>query len=196
MNNEEIYLILHKKYDKLIHSISWKISGDEAINSNNDNYQNLWLAAFEAVEGFRRQNNFSNGPVESWIDTKAFDKYLKTCLWNCKNSQGQKIKKKWAIRPAFSIKDDILDLEETLVAKTSSDETYKDFANALVFDERHWLDCLLRDPNRYLTAKGKVKILPMQKELGWSHARTSEAARSVGSKMRTYGISNREEESC
>ena len=196
MNNEEIYNILHVKYDKLIHSISWKITGDEAINSNNDNYQNLWLAAFEAVEGFRRQNNYANGPVEDWIDTKAFDKYLKTCLWNCKNSQGQKIKKKWAIKPTFSIKDDILDLEETLVAETSSDEVYDDFSEGLLYDERNWLECLLRDPDKYLTAKGKVKIRPMQMELGWSRARTAEAAQAVGNKMRAYGEDRKENRIC
>ena len=93
--DSDIYKFISKKYDRLILAISQKISGDVATSSLEDNYADLWLAVFEAIEGFTKQNNYANGPIEDWLDSKPFDKYLKTCLWNKKNHKGKLISNKY-----------------------------------------------------------------------------------------------------
>jgi hypothetical protein len=80
------------KYGNLMWSISYKISGDCAIASLEDNHADLQIAALEAIEGFKKKTGKT---ADEFLDTKLFDQYLKTCLWNFKNNKGSKIAKKY-----------------------------------------------------------------------------------------------------
>jgi len=183
MDSTQIYKIIENKYDRLIWSIAKKISGDYAISNVEDNYQDLWLAAFEAVEGFTKQNNYSNGPVEDWIETKPFDKYIKTCLWNKKCHKGKLISKKYEIH-----RDTVpTHLEEVLnVSAPNSTEVagiFDDLFISLTNDENEAVVCLLADPDKYLTEQGKIKISPIQRRLKWDRRRVSTAIEGVRKKM-------------
>ena len=202
MQTEKIHEIISEKYDKLIWSIARKISGDVATSSLEDNYADLWLAAFEAVEGFTKQNDYANGPIEDWIETRPFDKYLKTCLWNKKNHKGKQIANKYHIH-----RDTVpTHLEEVLNVSDSShcwitDRGFsKKLSNASAFvrnEESRPLDvgvllseresvvvaALLYDPSKYLTEEGKLKILPIQKFLGWTRRKVVDAIAGINKKM-------------
>tara|TARA_Y100001951_G_scaffold86504_1_gene76921 strand:- start:367 stop:999 length:633 start_codon:yes stop_codon:yes gene_type:complete len=202
MQTEKIHEIISEKYDKLIWSIARKISGDVATSSLEDNYADLWLAAFEAVEGFTKQNDYANGPIEDWIETRPFDKYLKTCLWNKKNHKGKQIANKYHIH-----RDTVpTHLEEVLNVSDSShcwitDRGFsKKLSNASAFvrnEESRPLDvgvllseresvvvaALLYDPSKYLTEGGKLKILPIQKYLGWTRRKVVDAIAGINKKM-------------
>ena len=47
--------LIDEKYGKLLTTICTKISGDAAISGFDDNFQDLRIAAMEAVEGFSRK---------------------------------------------------------------------------------------------------------------------------------------------
>ena len=183
MDASKIYSIIENKYDRLIWSIAKKISGDYTTSCLEDNYQDLWLAAFEAVEGFTKQNNYSNGPVESWLETKPFDKYLKTCLWNKKCHKGKLISKKYEIH-----RDTVpTHLEEVLnVSTPNSSEVsllFEELCLELTPDENQAVVCLLGNPEKYLTEQGKIKISPLQRSLKWDRRRVSAAIGGVRKKM-------------
>ena len=212
MQTEKIHEIISEKYDKLIWSIARKISGDVATSSLEDNYADLWLAAFEAVEGFTKQNDYANGPVEEWIETRPFDKYLKTCLWNKKNHKGKNIANKYHIH-----RDTVpTHLEEVL---NVSDNTYyhagMERRAAYLLTGHAWkgspaednplfveggvgigsigaslsenegivVTALLDDPSKYLTEGGKLKILPIQKYLGWPRRKVVDVIAGINKKM-------------
>ena len=184
---EEFDTDVHKtisiKYDRLMWTIAHKISGDTPTSSLEDNYADLWLAAFEAIEGFTKQNNYANGPVEKWIDTKPFDKYLKTCLWNKKNHKGKQISNKYGIQ-----RDTVpTHLEEVLNVSSPEEPSFSEFLGELSVclsgDEKEVLSCVLSDPDRYITDEGKIKILPIQKSLGWERNKVSVSLVRIKKKM-------------
>ena len=57
MHKDKVYDILREKYDRLCWSTAYKISGDNAIASLEDNYQDLWMSIYEAIKGFTKQND-------------------------------------------------------------------------------------------------------------------------------------------
>ena len=80
-----------QRYDKLLWSIAYKISGDHAISSLEDNYADLCMAAVESVNGFHRKTGKN---MDEMLEDKKFDGYTKTCLWHKKNSKGARISKR------------------------------------------------------------------------------------------------------
>ena len=181
--DSDVHKTISMKYDRLILSIAHKISGDEATSSLEDNYADLWIAVFEAIEGFTKQNDYANGPVEEFVLTKAFDKYLKTCLWNKKNHKGKNISNKYEIH-----RDTVpTHLEEVLNVSAPDEPAFSEFLGELSVslseDEEKVLTCVLSDPNKYITEKGKVKILPIQKSLGWDRNKVSYSLAILKKKM-------------
>lgn len=203
MQTERIHKIISEKYDKLIWSIARKISGDIATSSLEDNYADLWLAAFEAVEGFTKQNDYANGPVEDWIETKSFDKYLKTCLWNKKNHKGKQIANKYHIHrdtvPAHL--EEILNVSDTRFFSGDTcgylltghaggifpyESTWRNIGVVLSDNESAVIGELLCDPSKYLTEEGKIKILPIQNQLSWPRKKVVDAVAGIKKKMTHY----------
>ena len=179
----DTHRLISEKYDRLIWAIAHKISGDRATASLEDNYADLWLGVFEAIEGFTKQNNYSNGPIETWVDTKPFDKYLKTCLWNKKNHKGKQIANKYEIH-----RDTVpTHLEEVLNVSAADDPVYSDVFGHVGVDlsdrERNLVHSILIDPNKYLTEDGKVKVSPLERSLGWSRRETEEVLDTIKKKM-------------
>ena len=187
MQQTEIYDIIHEKYDKLIGSIATKISGDKAISSWEDNYQDLWLSVYEAIEGFTKQNGGGNGPVESWIDGKYFGRYLKTCLWNRKNHKGKIISCRYNItRNAVPINDEILHLPSTSDLEfIDASNDFADFLVSLSSEESEVIACILDIPDKCISVKGKVKLSPIMVYLGWARPKTQRVVRGVKEKMNT-----------
>ena len=185
MEQAKIYDIIHGKYDKLLWSIATKISGDYAISSVEDNYQDLWVCVYEAIEGFSRQNGNANGPVETWIGSKDFGRYLKTCLWNKKNHKGKNIATRYNItRDVAPINDEILHIPAASnleLLEVSSD--FEEFLISLTDVETEVIAAILDIPNKCISVKGKVKVKPVQEQLGWTRERTARAVNSIKEKL-------------
>jgi hypothetical protein len=89
---EECYIYLEKKYGNLIYNICKQISGDPVVNSSHeDNRQELLIKCIEATHAYSRK--IKQPDFNEFIKTRMFDKYIKTCLWNLKNSTGNVIVK-------------------------------------------------------------------------------------------------------
>jgi hypothetical protein len=115
--NQEQYQFIQEKYGNLIYTIAQRISGDNATSEVEDNVQDLWLSAMDAIRWFESQDNGKNGKFEDFKESKGFDQYIKTCLWHRKGKKGTAITKKMKINNAYSIdgnineNDDILTLD-------------------------------------------------------------------------------------
>ena len=109
MNNQE-WETVRKKYGKLMYMICHRISGDKVTNDIEDSYQELCISAMDAVRTFSKKSGREFGDYFSTIE---FDKYIKTCLWNKKNSLGIKIQKKKPINNTMSFVPELVSEEET-----------------------------------------------------------------------------------
>lgn len=92
---DEQWALYEERYGKLMHTISMKISGDNAIANHEDNYADLCIAALESIEGFK---NKTGQDFDEAINNKLFDQYTKTVLWNRKAKKGIPLSKKMSFR--------------------------------------------------------------------------------------------------
>ena len=84
-----------ERYGKLMRTISFKISGDAAIANPEDNYSELCIAAIESINAFKKKTGKG---FDEAFDTKLFDQYTKTVLWNRKAKKGIPLSKRMEFR--------------------------------------------------------------------------------------------------
>jgi len=164
MNDKQLELI-EQKYGKLIHKIGHWISGDNAIASHDDNTQDIWIAAMEAIRGYSKKENQT---FDEFWGSVGFDKYLKTCLWNVKNSKGAKITKKYPItRGTVDVvgNEEVLQREDASLISPETEVFIKEISEILSKDQAHVVKCILDDP-RYIKPSGKVNTNALAKEMG------------------------------
>lgn len=93
--SEEWWDLYMKKYKDLMYMISYRISGDSALCSVEDNFSDLCISAIESVRGFIKKTGCT---LEELFDNPLFDKYTKTCLWKNKAKKGARITERMKIR--------------------------------------------------------------------------------------------------
>jgi len=166
--------LILEKYERLMWKIAHNISGDNAIASLEDNYQDLCVAAMDAIQGFQKKTGKTFDEFwdsEEW--GRIFDKYIKTCLWNLKNNKGAKITKKYPITKKTV---NLADSEEILLMAGSDDGAMEDkvflseVGRSLDDDQKECLRALVNDP-RLLHPSGKVNISKLARHLDkpWLH---------------------------
>jgi hypothetical protein len=167
MISEQQRQLIEKKYGKLIHKIGHNISGDIAVSSHEDNVQDLWMAALDAVRGFAKKEKLN---FEDFWGTVAFDKYIKTCLWHLKNSKGARITKRYPLtKNTVDIVDnnEVLNLEDPLGFLGESNARMEEIPSLLTEEQNEILNVLVTDPT-YIKPSGKVNVLALAKHLGKS----------------------------
>jgi len=179
--NQNQFELIEKKYGKLIHKIGHWISGDEAISSHDDNTQDIWIAAMEAIRGYEKKENLK---FEEFWGTKGFDKYLKTCLWNIKNSKGAKITKKFGITRNTV---DVFENEEVLQRADKSCNPETDiFLGELPYilndDENQIVTLILESPD-YIKPSGSANINALAHASGKTWNEVSNILDSLGRKI-------------
>jgi hypothetical protein len=181
MNDKQLELI-EQKYGKLIHKIGHWISGDNAISSHDDNTQDIWIAAMEAIRGYEKKENLT---FEEFWGTRGFDKYIKTCLWNVKNSKGAKITKKFNItRNTVDIVDneEVLQKEDPSVSSPETDIFIEEIQPMLNGDQQTLVRAILEDPT-YIKPSGKVNINALAKTTGKTWNEVSILLKDLGRKI-------------
>ena len=150
----EQWTIYLERYEKLIYTISRKISGDLVFANLEDNYADLVVAAINSINGFHKKTGKS---VDEMFDDPLFDKYTKTCLWNHKNNKGNQQEKK---RPFFS-KCNSIDHEvvaQQVCYSVSDTSIYtREKLKQLPEREQQALDIILETPD-LLQPSGKINI--------------------------------------
>jgi hypothetical protein len=181
MNNKQMQLI-EDKYGKLIHKIGHWISGDTAISSHQDNIQDIWIAAIEAIRGYEKKEAQT---FEEFWGSKGFDKYIKTCMWNVKNSKGAKITKKFPITRGTV---DIIDNEEVLQMEAldsfsvDSKILLEELPRLLSQEHTHIINLIVGDP-RYIKPSGKANVSAIAKEMGKSWNETNYLIKEIGERI-------------
>ena len=164
MNDKQMELI-EEKYGKLIHKIGHWISGDNAISGHDDNTQDIWIAAMEAIRGYSKKENQT---FEQFWGTVGFDKYIKTCMWNVKNSKGAKITKRFPItRGTVDVvgNEEVLRREDKSLIAPETEIYIKEINELLTEKQATLVRCIIDDP-RYIKPSGKVNINALAKEIG------------------------------
>jgi len=182
-----------KKYGRLLHTISFKISGDEAISNKEDNYSDLQIAAIESIKGFSKKTGKT---FDEMIDDQLFDKYTKTVLWNFKNAKGMKITKKkknrlsgddirvFPLEPYSNKTGDITPISSFEPSATSSTDSICSF-NSLKDEisnigelEKSIIDLICDDPS-YISGSGILKVGTVAKKLNVSDYMASKAINKI-----------------
>ena len=181
MNDKQMELI-EEKYGKLIHKIGHWISGDNAIAGHDDNTQDIWIAAMEAIRGYSKKENQT---FDEFWGSKGFDKYIKTCLWNVKNSKGAKITKKYPLtKGTVNIVDneEVLNLEDPYSFSAESDILFEELPILLNQEQREVVRLIVEDP-QYIKPSGKANINALARDLGKSWNEVSKVIKEIAEKI-------------
>ena len=165
--NQEQYQFIQEKYGNLIYTIAQKINGDIAKCDPDDNVQDLWISALEAIKGYEAQDNGKNGKFEDFKNTQGFDKYIKTCLWHKKGKKGSDVTKKLGITSTYSVdghnysmQDEklLLDVvDPKIVNMNIADNVLEDIRVKLLPQEKLIVENILQNPD-CLKDNGRVNI--------------------------------------
>lgn len=165
---QEHYEYIKEEFEDLFHSIANHISGDYAV-SHEDIIQAMWVAVYDAIDGFTRQDNGKNGTVDEFIKTPGFRKYLKTVLWNFKNKFGADTARKYKFqRDAIGgVGQGSTDNDEQLAIMNITDKTqewsvtgelaFRDLVGTLDPDEKLVMDAVLDNPH-HMMGDGRINL--------------------------------------
>jgi hypothetical protein len=92
---EEDWEFIKQKYQKLISYIAKGVFGDTASNSFEDTVNDLYLYCVKAVNGYTSKTGLE---FKEFKDTDQFNAYIKTCLWNRRNTKRKYIALRQLIR--------------------------------------------------------------------------------------------------
>lgn len=153
---EEQFAFLHEKYKRLIYVAAKAVKADSVMHSVQDCQQELYISMIDAAKGFEAKTGLK---PEEFIDTVIFDKYLKTTIWNRKNTLGSKVTRVYKVNHALPIDAELLSVEDT---ECSSVNIFKD----LEFDddEVRLINASVLDPTIY-KQNGKFNITKASKIL-------------------------------
>lgn len=169
--NQEQYEFVQEKYGNLIYMIAQRISGDGATAEFEDNAQDLWMVAMEAIHGYERQDNGKNGKFEDFKNTKGFDRYIKTCLWNLKAKKGTNVTKKRHITHAYSINGEVENSDDQLLFDTQdpkvtninvNDDVLEDIRVKLLPQEKLIVQHILEHPD-CMKDNGTINVFQIAK---------------------------------
>lgn len=169
--NQDQYDFIQQKYGNLIYMVAHHISGDNATADIEDNVQDLWIAAMEAIKWFESQDGGKNGKFQDFKDTKGFDQYIKTCLWHRKAKKGKNITKKLHITNSYSIdgnseaSDDQLlfdTADPKVVNFSASEDVIEDVRIELTDSEKNVIRHILEHPD-CMKDNGTVNISQIAK---------------------------------
>lgn len=170
---DEQWALYEERYGKLMHTISMKISGDDAVATHEDNYSDLCVAAIESVSGFEKKTGMS---FDEAFDTKLFDQYTKTVLWNRKAKKGVPLTKRMSFRnKQVSLDSDPWSedgnihhsIEDTRSNLDLSAIDFKDFMKDQPKDVKKVVSAIIKDPN-ILANDGKINYSALTKPTGMS----------------------------
>lgn len=145
------------KYGNLLHHIAYRVGGDPVTHDHEDSHQELAIAVLDTVSVFDKS---TGKPFSEYRETKHFDKYLKSVLWNRKNNMGQKITKREPLRRQVTIDESLL-YEKTHAPK----ESFSLFAGEeFTARESSLLEEFIKDP-RIIKPNGKFNISRISRNL-------------------------------
>jgi hypothetical protein len=156
------------KYGGLMHTIARKISGDAMTASYDDNRSDLQVAAVESIIAYKKKTG--QGFNEAF-DTKLFDQYTKTVLWNRKAKKGVPLTKRMAFRKKhkniFDKEGKAYEIEDPVSMSDYSTESMERLFGASDENVAKIINTILSDPS-VVTEDGKLKSYTLSQTTGLS----------------------------
>ena len=184
------WALYEERYGKLMHTISMKISGDDAVASHEDNYADLCIAALESIEGFEKK---TGEKFDEAIDNKLFDQYTKTVLWNRKAKKGIPLTKKMDFKNRhLSIDAPSLTEEDMNLRDKIPDSRYnfdvssidlEDFTKNQHKDVQKIINAIIKNPD-ILSKEGIFNHAAIRKDTGLSTHFTRKAIERLQNSLR------------
>mgnify|MGYP003650814985 FL=1 len=196
LTNEQ-WELYEKKYGRLMHTISYKISGDLAIATPEDNYSDLCIAALESIAGYHKKTGKT---FDEAIDTKLFDQYTKTVLWNRKAKKGIPLTKRMGFRKKQVSLDATVANSDSSFVSLIPDTAYQMDVSSIDFkvfieeqpdDVRTVIEAVMKDPS-LISKHGFIKKSELSSALNVSSYFVSKSLKKLQKIMRTYS----KEEGC
>tara|TARA_R100001244_G_scaffold40550_1_gene36531 strand:- start:915 stop:1532 length:618 start_codon:yes stop_codon:yes gene_type:complete len=186
--------LYEKKYGRLMHTISMKISGDPATANPEDNYSDLCIAALESISGYHKKTGQT---FDEAIDTKRFDQYTKTVLWNRKAKKGIPLTKRMDFRNKHVSLDAAIKadgtglttfaafLPDTSFQVNVSSIDFQVFINEQPSDVRTIIEAVLKNPS-LVSKHGFIKKSELSSALNVSSYFVTKAINKLQKIMKTY----------
>ena len=189
------WALYEERYGKLMHTISMKISGDNAIASHEDNYADLCIAALESIEGFK---NKTGEDFDQAINNKLFDQYTKTVLWNRKAKKGIPLTKRMPLRNnTISLDVDHLEfgvphlhdrIEDPRAIFEASSVELEDFTKSQSEDVKKVINAIVKNP-KILSKDGSLNHSAIKNSTGLSIHYTNKAVSTLKNSLkRNYEV--------
>ena len=180
LTNEQ-WELYEKKYGRLMHTISYKISGDLAIATPEDNYSDLCIAALESIAGYHKKTGKT---FDEAIDTKLFDQYTKRMGFR---------KKQVSLDATVANSDSsfVSLLPDTAYQMDVSSIDFKVFIEEQPDDVRTVIEAVMKDPS-LISKHGFIKKSELSSALNVSSYFVSKSLKKLQKIMRTYS----KEEGC
>ena len=186
MLTELQYNELDDRYGKLLYKIAHWISGDVATATIEDNVQELWLSLLETINTFTRLNSDAYpAGYEDFKDTAHWNKYIKTALWNNKNSRGKKITQKFNIqRDTVSTwnNEEVMEKEDYSFESVDFNLFLEDLPKLLSGDELRVVRLLVEEPH-LINEQGEANKSALARRMGITWADASTAIENIGAKL-------------
>ena len=185
--------LYEKKYGRLMHTISMKISGDPATANPEDNYSDLCIAALESISGYHKKTGQT---FDEAISTKRFDQYTKTVLWNRKAKKGIPLTKRMDFRNKHVSLDAVVPNGDDITSFASlmpdtsfqvnvSSIDFQVFINEQPSDVRILIEAVLKNPS-LVSKHGFIKKSELSSALNVSSYFVTKAINQLQKIMRTY----------
>lgn len=192
LTNEQ-WRLYEKKYGRLMHTISMKISGDPTTANPEDNYSDLCIAALESISGYHKKTGQT---FDEAIDTKLFDQYTKTVLWNRKAKKGIPLTKRMDFRNKHVSLDAVIPngdnatsfaslMPDTSFQANVSSIDFQVFINEQPSDVRTLIEAVLKNPS-LVSKHGFIKKSELSSALNVSSYFVTKAITKLQKIMRTY----------
>ncbi len=186
MLTELQYNELDARYGKLLYKIAHWISGDLATATIEDNVQELWLSLFETINTFSRLNEdaYPEG-FEDFKDSAHWNKYIKTSLWNSKNSKGTKIAQRYNItRDTVSTweNSEVMEKEDYSFESVDFHMFLEDLPKLLNDKELRAVRLIVENPN-LINEQGATNRSALAREMGVAWAEASTVLENLGAKL-------------
>lgn len=184
------------KYKNLMWKISHMISGDSAICTIEDNYNDLCLAALESIQGFHKKTGES---FNEMFGSTFFDKYTKTCLWTAKARKGNHIKKGYKVRnhtlsfdhgeesSGSSVGMFVGNIEDSRGISMTGVESL-DFFNSFDDYSKNLINIIADNPD-LLTEQGKLKLSRLSEKVDLPIEKLKICIHNIGKKLK-YELEN------
>ena len=163
---------IQEQYGNLIYKVAHFIGGDKITSDFEDSVQDLRMACIDACYGYEKKTGLS---FDDYFDTEGFHKYIKTVLWNKKNSNGTQIQKRRTIKPKGSVKEAYMgyggdDFKQEI--------DFYDVYEELEDEEQKMIFEVLQD-RKSIKPNGTINIARLSRQLGVSKGKVKKTLQSV-----------------